>query len=89
MHGPIIPPPAPVPVTAGGPETFGIIFPPPDIRGIVDKTAQFVAKNGPEFEQRVLSDQSNGQKFNFLLPGNPYRAYYDAKVKEFQTGEGK
>lgn len=68
---------------------LGIIFPPADIRGIVDKTAQFVAKNGPEFEQRVLADQSNTQKFSFLLASNPYRAYYDAKVKEFQTGQGK
>jgi splicing factor 3A subunit 1 len=25
---------------------IGIIMPPPDIRAIVDKTAQFVAKNG-------------------------------------------
>lgn len=26
--------------------TVGLIHPPPDIRAIVDKTAQFVAKNG-------------------------------------------
>lgn len=77
------------PPTLPNASSFGIIFPPADIRGIVDKTAQFVAKNGPEFEQRVLADQSNTQKFSFLLPGNPYRAYYDAKVKEYQTGEGK
>merc|ERR1711972_430593 len=63
----------------------GLIFPPPDIRGVIDKTAQFVAKCGPEFEQRVLREQ-NHQKFAFLLPNNPYRAYYEHKVKEFKTG---
>jgi len=63
----------------------GIIFPPPDIRGVIDKTAQFVAKCGPEFEQRVLREQ-NHAKFAFLLPNNPYRAYYEHKVKEFKTG---
>merc|ERR1712217_226268 len=51
----------------------------------IDKTAQFVAKCGPEFEQRVLREQ-NHQKFAFLLPNNPYRAYYEHKVKEFKTG---
>ena len=42
--------PAPVTV-ATHTRTIGIIHPPPDIRTIVDKTAQFVAKNGPEFEK--------------------------------------
>mmetsp|Transcript_60293 Transcript_60293/g.155272 ORF Transcript_60293/g.155272 Transcript_60293/m.155272 type:complete len:709 (+) Transcript_60293:66-2192(+) len=64
---------------------IGLIYPPPDIRGVIDKTAQFVAKCGPEFEQRVLREQ-NHQKFAFLLPNNPYRPYYDHKVKEFKTG---
>mmetsp|Transcript_99037 Transcript_99037/g.171640 ORF Transcript_99037/g.171640 Transcript_99037/m.171640 type:complete len:705 (-) Transcript_99037:105-2219(-) len=63
----------------------GIIYPPPDIRGVIDKTAQFVAKCGPEFEQRVLREQ-NHTKFAFLLPTNPYRPYYEHKVKEFKTG---
>merc|ERR1712107_620641 len=63
----------------------GLISPPPDIRGVIDKTAQFVAKCGPEFEQRVLREQ-NHTKFAFLLPSNPYRAYYEYKVKEFKTG---
>lgn len=63
----------------------GLIYPPPDIRGVIDKTAQFVAKCGPEFEQRVLREQ-NHAKFAFLLPSNPYRPYYEHKVKEFKTG---
>jgi len=64
----------------------GLIYPPPDIRGVIDKTAQFVAKCGDGFEQRVLREQ-NHTKFAFLLPNNPYRPYYEHKVKEFKTGE--
>eukprot|EP00928_Gymnodinium_smaydae_P048402 TRINITY_DN32354_c0_g1_i1.p1 TRINITY_DN32354_c0_g1~~TRINITY_DN32354_c0_g1_i1.p1 ORF type:complete len:722 (+),score=251.36 TRINITY_DN32354_c0_g1_i1:92-2257(+) len=75
-----------MPEEAGaGNSGLGIIYPPPDIRGVVDKTAQFVAKCGPEFEQRVLREQ-NHTKFAFLLPNNPYRPYYEFKVKEFKTG---
>ncbi|KAF8822790.1 surp module domain-containing protein [Cardiosporidium cionae] len=63
----------------------GIIFPPADLRGIIDKTAQFVAKNGPEFESRVMREKNN-QRFSFLFPNNPYRPYYELKVQEFKTG---
>jgi len=72
-------------VQADGNAGVGLIYPPPDIRGVIDKTAQFVAKCGPEFEQRVLREQ-NHTKFAFLLPTNPYRQYYEHKVKEFKTG---
>lgn len=74
-----------MPEEGDGNAGVGLIFPPPDIRGVIDKTAQFVAKCGPEFEQRVLREQ-NHTKFAFLLPSNPYRAYYEHKVKEFKTG---
>jgi splicing factor 3A subunit 1 len=74
-----------MPEEAEGNAGVGLILPPPDIRGVIDKTAQFVGKCGPEFEQRVLREQ-NHTKFAFLLPNNPYRAYYEAKVKEFKTG---
>ena len=63
----------------------GLIYPPPDIKGVIDKTAQFVAKCGDSFEQRVLREQ-NHTKFAFLLPSNPYRPYYEHKVREFRTG---
>lgn len=62
-----------------------LVFPPADLRGVIDKTAQFVAKNGVEFEQRVLREQS-ASKFGFLLPNNPYNAFYKLKVQEFMTG---
>jgi len=64
---------------------LGVIHPPPDIRTLIDKTAEYVAKQGPAFEQRVLKDQS--QKFSFLLPDNPFRAYYELRVKEHKAGQ--
>lgn len=42
--------PKPTPLTQTA--AVGVIVPPPDIRSVVDKTAQFVARNGTEFEKR-------------------------------------
>ena len=53
---------------------------------IVDKTASFVARNGPEFESRIQQNEQNNPKFNFLKAGDPYNAYYQHKVKEFRDG---
>ena len=42
---------------------IGVIQPPPDIRAIVDKTAQFVAKNGKTLSALVLVPGNNGRAF--------------------------
>lgn len=65
--------------------TIGIIHPPPDIRNIVDKTSQFVAKNGPEFEKRIIANNTGNAKFNFLIPSDPYHAYYQHRLSEFRA----
>ncbi|CAM6101094.1 unnamed protein product [Calypogeia fissa] len=65
--------------------TIGMIHPPPDVRSIVDKTAQFVARNGPEFEKRILANEKGNVKFNFLKSEDPYHAYYQHRVSEFRT----
>ncbi|XP_030452723.1 probable splicing factor 3A subunit 1 [Syzygium oleosum] len=65
--------------------TIGIIHPPPDIRNIVDKTAQFVAKNGPEFERRIIANNAGNAKFNFLNSSDPYHAYYQHRLSEFRA----
>ena len=54
---------------------------------IVDKTASFVARNGPSFESKVKEAEANNPKFNFLNPHDPYHAYYLHKVKEFMEGK--
>jgi hypothetical protein len=64
----------------GGKPLVGIIYPPPEVRNIVDKTASFVARNGPEFESRIRQNEANNAKFNFLTTTDPYHAYYKHKV---------
>uniref|UniRef100_W8C6H1 Splicing factor 3A subunit 1 n=2 Tax=Ceratitis capitata TaxID=7213 RepID=W8C6H1_CERCA len=66
---------------------IGIIYPPPEVRNIVDKTASFVARNGPEFEARIRQNELGNAKFNFLSAGDPYHAYYRHKVNEFREGK--
>ena len=67
--------------------SVGIIYPPPEVRNIVDKTAGFVARNGPEFEQRIKQNEVNNPKFNFLSPGDPYHAYYEHRVEQIREGK--
>lgn len=68
-------------------QPVGIIYPPPEVRNIVDKTAAFVARNGLEFEQRIKQNEVNNPKFNFLSPGDPYHAYYQHRVTEIREGK--
>lgn len=60
----------------------GVIIPPPEIRAVVDKTAQYVAKAGKSFEQRILdSKEGKTAKFNFMKGDDPYHAYYELKIR--------
>jgi splicing factor 3A subunit 1 len=47
----------------------------------------FSSAAGTEFEQRVLANESNNAKFNFLKEGDPYNAYYRHKVEAFTAAE--
>ena len=53
----------------------------------MDKTASFVARNGPEFESRIRQNELNNPKFNFLNGGDPYHAYYQHRVEEIREGK--
>lgn len=35
---------------------------------------------GMEFEKRILANEKNNVKFNFLVPHDPYHAYYKLRV---------
>lgn len=68
----------------------GVIIPPPEIRAVVDKTAQFVVRNGKGFEQKVLSsNDGKTAKFNFLKPYDPYNAYYEMKIRDIEDSGSK
>lgn len=58
--------------------------PPPDIQPIVDKTAEYVAKNGDKFEVTIILKHLSDSKFGFLHPWNQYNHYYKTKVSEFK-----
>ncbi|CAN4078511.1 unnamed protein product [Withania somnifera] len=62
--------------------SIGIIYPPQGIRSIVEKTSQFVAKNGPEFEKRIVLNNTGNAKFNFLNASDPHHAYYQHRLAE-------
>ncbi|EGT52787.1 CBN-PRP-21 protein [Caenorhabditis brenneri] len=69
-----------------GKAIIGLIYPPPDIRTIVDKTARFVAKNGVDFENKIREKEAKNPKFNFLSITDPYHAYYKKMVYDFSEG---
>ncbi|KAL3127009.1 Pre-mRNA splicing factor SF3a [Cryptosporidium hominis] len=63
----------------------GLIYPPFELRATIDKTASFVAKNGEEFESRILSE-SGSIKFTFLNKDNPFHLYYKKRIEDFKNG---
>ncbi|KAI8913279.1 putative pre-mRNA splicing factor [Gorgonomyces haynaldii] len=65
----------------------GLIIPPPEIRKIVDKTADYVARNGPEFEERIREQQEDNPKFGFMNPNDPYYGYFQHMVTEYKLGK--
>eukprot|EP01039_Chlorochromonas_danica_P014062 gene14062-16359_t len=66
-------------------KVVGVIIPPPEIRAVVDKTAQFVAKHGKSFEQKILnSSEGKTAKFNFMKELDPYHAYYEMKIRDIE-----
>ncbi|KAG0241874.1 SF3a splicing factor complex subunit [Actinomortierella wolfii] len=69
-------------------EPVGIIYPPPEIRKVADKTAAFVATSGSgaQLEERLRQKEMNNPKFCFLNPSDPYHAYYAMKIKEAKEG---
>jgi splicing factor 3A subunit 1 len=73
--------PLPAPPAVDG--NLGIIQPPPNIRIIVETMAEFVAKNGPEFESRIIDTNAGNAHFNFLNQLDPYHAYYQHRLAHF------
>ncbi|KAH3773575.1 hypothetical protein DPMN_174937, partial [Dreissena polymorpha] len=56
----------------------------PELKNIIDKLANFVARNGPEFENMTKQKQQDNPKFSFLFGGEHY-AYYQYKVHAEQA----
>ncbi|XP_053327564.1 splicing factor, suppressor of white-apricot homolog [Spea bombifrons] len=63
-----------------------IIPPPPDIQPVIDKLAEYVARNGVKFETSVRS--KNDTRFEFLQPWHQYNPYYEFKKHFYMQKEG-
>ncbi|KAK9532730.1 hypothetical protein VZT92_010103 [Zoarces viviparus] len=86
--------PAVVPETSLKPEaqvsapaSAAIIPPPPDTQPVIDKLAEYVARNGLKFEAGVRA--KNDPRFDFLQSWNQYNTYYEFKKNYFLQKEGR
>lgn len=52
------------------------------LTNIIDKLAEFVARNGSDFEQMTKIKQQNNSKFSFLQNNSEFFNYYQFKVLE-------
>ncbi|XP_043571276.1 splicing factor, suppressor of white-apricot homolog isoform X2 [Chiloscyllium plagiosum] len=74
-------------VTVSAPTVVPVIIPPPpDIQPVIDKLAEYVARNGTKFETSVRD--KNDTRFEFLQPWHQYNAYYEFKKQYFSQKEG-
>ncbi|XP_066546222.1 splicing factor, suppressor of white-apricot homolog isoform X3 [Amia ocellicauda] len=63
-----------------------IIPPPPDIQPVIDKLAEYVARNGIKFETSVRAKKD--PRFDFLQSWHQYNPYYEFKKQYFAQKEG-
>lgn len=81
------------PATPGLPDEVskppaGVVLPPKDIRAIVEKTAGYVARNGPAFEDRIREKERYNPKFSFLSANDAYHPFYAWRLEEVREGRG-
>ncbi|KAI2651473.1 hypothetical protein H4Q32_019577 [Labeo rohita] len=73
-------------VPAAAAPVAAIIPPPPDIQPVIDKLAEYVARNGVKFESSVRA--KNDLRFDFLQSWHQYNSYYEFKKHYFMQKEG-
>jgi len=61
---------------------MGMIYPPPEIKKLVDKTASLVANYGDGIEEKMKEEPN--PSFSFLKEGDPYRKYYEQKILDYK-----
>ncbi|CAN8062507.1 unnamed protein product [Agarophyton chilense] len=64
-------------------EGVGVIIPPPDVRKILETTAEFVARKAA-FEKLILQKNGEEPRFAFLHASNPYHAYYRTRIDNYR-----
>uniref|UniRef100_A0A1D1ZGC9 Splicing factor, suppressor of white-apricot n=1 Tax=Anthurium amnicola TaxID=1678845 RepID=A0A1D1ZGC9_9ARAE len=53
-----------------------ILEPPSSLKRMVDKTVDFILRNGKEFEASLIEQDKTNEKFPFLRPSSQYHPYY-------------
>jgi splicing factor 3A subunit 1 len=66
----------------------GTILPPSHLRGVMEKTAGYVARNGQHFEDQIREKQGSNTKMSFVFEGDAYHAYYCWRKSEIKAGRG-
>jgi splicing factor 3A subunit 1 len=66
----------------------GLVLPPRNIRELVEKLADYIARNGKEFEEKVRVNQGHLAKMSFLNPEDEYYPYYQWRITENKEGRG-
>ncbi|EGV61822.1 SF3a splicing factor complex subunit [Yamadazyma tenuis] len=62
-----------------------ITVPPPDVRAVIDKTAEYVLKNGDSFETRLKANADSTTKFPFMFSTDAHYPYYQWKLGRHQV----
>ena len=57
-----------------------------ELKNVIDKLANFVARNGPEFERMTKEKQRDNLRFSFLF-GGEYFNYYQYRVTTEQASK--
>ncbi|KAF2090899.1 hypothetical protein K490DRAFT_33829 [Saccharata proteae CBS 121410] len=65
----------------------GVVLPPADFRNVIERTAGYVVRNGPAFEDRIRAKET-GPKFSFLQAKDLYHPYYQWRMQEIREGRG-
>ncbi|KAF5175480.1 SWAP (Suppressor-of-White-APricot)/surp domain-containing protein [Thalictrum thalictroides] len=61
-----------------------ILEPPSEMKRMMDKTAEYILRNGIEFEKVLIEQDHSKGRFPFLLPFNQYYPYYLKTFQKFQ-----
>ena len=66
--------------------TAQIAQPPEEMRHTIEKLVRWILKSGRDFEKKVKERQRGDPRFDFLMPWNPFNAYYLQRLEAAFSG---
>eukprot|EP00277_Geminigera_cryophila_P018304 CAMPEP_0179437358 /NCGR_PEP_ID=MMETSP0799-20121207/21263_1 /TAXON_ID=46947 /ORGANISM="Geminigera cryophila, Strain CCMP2564" /LENGTH=821 /DNA_ID=CAMNT_0021218239 /DNA_START=17 /DNA_END=2482 /DNA_ORIENTATION=+ len=64
-----------------------IPIPGPEMLQTIEKLVRWIVKSGRDFEKKVKERQRGDPRFDFLMPWNPYNAFYRQKLDDAFNGK--